>query len=252
MSDWSVRSGVAVSPSRNEGCEVRQQPPVGAGSGMVEFVDDDVVEVLRREPLQMFGLGQRLHRGAQHVDIGIAAAAGVVAHALLRQDADEGGRRLAQDLFAVRDEQDASRAHAHGVEGCQPGLAQAGGQHHQAAPVAAFAAGRQCRQRFVLDLRGLGRRLLLMAAGRDRSRGRKPPLLVGLDPGIGQRHGLRVAEQLVETMAGFEKAGIAGVDDPVVPLQPVLQRLPADVAGADERGSRREQLPAPAWRRCRP
>jgi len=69
-----------------------------------------------------------------------------------------------------------------------------------------------------------------MAAGRDRSRGRKPPLLIGLDPGIGQRHGLRVTEQLVETLAGFEEAGVIGVDDPVVPLQPVLQRLPADVA----------------------
>jgi hypothetical protein len=30
---------------------VRQQPAVGGGSGVVEFIDDDVVEVLRREPL---------------------------------------------------------------------------------------------------------------------------------------------------------------------------------------------------------
>jgi hypothetical protein len=33
---------------------------------------------------------------------------------------------------------DAARAHAHSIEGRQPGLAQAGGQHHQAAPVSAW------------------------------------------------------------------------------------------------------------------
>ena len=142
----------------------------------------------------------------------------------------------------MRDEQDAPRTHAHGVEGCQPGLAQAGGQHHQAAPVTNFTAGGQRRQRVVLDRRGLGRRLLLMAAWRDRSRGRLPPLFVGLDPGVRQRHRLRVAEQCLEALPRFQKTRVARIDDPVVPLQPVLQRLPADVAGADERGARHQHL----------
>ncbi len=70
----------------------------------MEFVDDDIVEMLWSETLQMLGFRQRLHRGAQDVDVGVAAAAGVVAHALAWQNTDEGGRRLAQDLFAVCDE----------------------------------------------------------------------------------------------------------------------------------------------------
>ena len=142
----------------------------------------------------------------------------------------------------MRDEQDAPRTHAHGVEGCQPGLAQACCQHHQAAPVAGFAAGGQRRQRVMLDRRGFGRCLLFVAARRDRSRGREPPLFVGLDPGVGQRHRLRVSEQFVEALPSFQKTRVSRVDDPVVPLQPVLQRLPADVAGADERGARHQHL----------
>lgn len=79
----------------------------------MEFIDDDVVEVLRPEPLQVLGLGQRLHRGAQDIDVGITAAPRVVANALAGQDADEGRRSLGEDLLPMRDEQNAS-----GTDGC--------------------------------------------------------------------------------------------------------------------------------------
>jgi hypothetical protein len=47
-----------------------------------------------------------------------------------------------------------------------------------------------------------------------------------------------VPEEFFETVARFEEARVTGIDHPIVPLQSVLQRLAADVAGADECGAR--------------
>jgi hypothetical protein len=147
MSDWSVRSGVAVSPSRNAGREVsRAAAGRSAGGGVVKFVDHQVVEVLRREALQMHGARQRLHRRAEHVDIGCRGCGRCSSPRDLRgRMRTKVCRRLAEDLLPVRNEQDAARTHVHGIEGGQPGLAQARGEHHEAAPEALGArVGERC------------------------------------------------------------------------------------------------------------
>ena len=178
MSDWSVRSGVAVRPSRNCGREVRQQPPIGGGGGVVELVDHDVVEVLRREPLRCAAC-PRVCTEAQRRSTWVSR---ICAHVETQPergpDAKKGLRSLNQDLFAVGDEQHPARPHLLGVEGGQIGLAQAGGHDHQAAPVSGRPCCRQRGQRLDLDGRGLGRRLVLVAARATARGGGTPALLV--------------------------------------------------------------------------
>jgi hypothetical protein len=52
-----------------------------------------------------------------------------------------------------------------GVEGREPGLAEAGGEHDQAAPVAVAPGGFECGEGFGLDRRGFWWRLGFLAAG---------------------------------------------------------------------------------------
>lgn len=61
------------------------------------------------------------------------------------------------------------------------------------------------------------------------------PPLIGVDPRIAQRDATRVFEQFIETPAGLQIAIVTGVIDSIVPLQSLLQRLPADIAGANKR-----------------
>jgi hypothetical protein len=231
----AVRGG--GEPEQEARLEVAEQAPVGGRGGVVEFVDHDVIEVVRREALEVGALAQCLHRRAEHVDLGVADCAHVEADAGLGADAREGVRGLAQDLLAVGDEQHASGAHVFGVEGREPGLAETGGEHDEAAPVAFESGGVECGEGLGLDRRRFRRRFGFLASGGDRARRRGAALFVGVDPVVGERDGARVAEDLLEPGARFEEAVVAGVLDAVVPLQPVGERLAADVAGADEGGA---------------
>jgi hypothetical protein len=136
--------------------EVAEQAPVGGCGGVVEFVDHDVIEVVRREAPQVRALAERLHRRAEHVDLRVARLAHVEADPSLGADACEGTGGLAQDLFAVGDEQHALAAHVFGVEGGEPGLAETGGEHDEAAPVAVAPGGSECGEGFGLDRVGSG------------------------------------------------------------------------------------------------
>ena len=44
--------------------EMSEQAALGRGCGVVEFVDDDVIEMLRREALEVRVAAECLHRGA--------------------------------------------------------------------------------------------------------------------------------------------------------------------------------------------
>jgi hypothetical protein len=64
--------------------------------------------------------------------VGVAALAGVEAEACFGPDRAEGVSRLIQDLLAMGHEEDAAILGAVGVEGAKPGLAEAGGEDHEA------------------------------------------------------------------------------------------------------------------------
>lgn len=127
-----------------------------------------------------------------------------------------------QDFLAVRDEQHPFGAALPGVEGGEPGLAEAGGQHHQAPLIALGARIDERLQGLALDRSGNGRRLDFLLYPDGRQRGRLlAPGFVGVDPRVGQRLATRLGEQRLETEAGVEKTIVAGIIDAVVPLQAI-------------------------------
>ena len=60
--------------------EMRQQAPIGRCRRMVEFIDDDVVEMRRRKPVEMGGASECLDRGEQQIGLNVAAATVVKAN----------------------------------------------------------------------------------------------------------------------------------------------------------------------------
>ena len=207
---------------------MRQQALVGGCSRVVEFVHHDVIEMLWRKAFQVRRFAQRLHRCAQHVHIAIAAAPGVVTHALAGQDADEGGRRLAQNFFTMRHKQNAPSPHAHRIKSSQPRLAETCRQNHQAASITAFAGVGQRCQGFLLNVMGQWWCLLFVAAGGHRACGRQAPLFIGLDPAVGQGHGFGVRKEFFKPFACFQITGVLRKHHAVVPLQPIAQGFTAD------------------------
>ena len=81
-----------------------EQPAIRRGGGMVEFVDDDDIEVVRREMFQPRSV-QALNGGKDVLETAWPLAAnpqlteGVIAERLAK-----GGLRLREDLFAMGDE----------------------------------------------------------------------------------------------------------------------------------------------------
>ena len=116
--------------------EVGDQLAVGRRGGVVELVDDDVVERVWREPLQVLAPAQRLDRGEHDLGVRVLDLAGVVAKPRLRADAAEGVERLVEDLLAVGDEQHAAELRPAGVERREPGLAETSRQDDQPGLVA--------------------------------------------------------------------------------------------------------------------
>ena len=66
---------------------MRQQAAIGAGGGMMKFVDDDVIEMLRREALDVLGARQCLNRRAKHIGFRIAVFSHVKADSAVRSNA---------------------------------------------------------------------------------------------------------------------------------------------------------------------
>ena len=135
--------------------EVVDEAPVGRGRGVVELVDDDVVEGVAREALEVGDAAEGLDRGEEDVGVRVPLLAHVEAQAGLGPDPAEGVPRLVEDLLAVRDEEDPAELGAVGVEGAEPGLAEAGGEDDEAGGVALLSRLFEGFERLLLD--GVGR-----------------------------------------------------------------------------------------------
>jgi hypothetical protein len=123
------------------------------------------------------------------------------------------------------------------VEGGEPGLAEAGGEHDEGASASLLACLREGEQRLLLELVGWGRRVEELGVGVARWQGAgglAHALGVGVDPRLGQLDRGRP-----EGVDGVVDAGVGsrvdGSLDPEVPLDAGLERGAREVAAADER-----------------
>ncbi len=178
------------------GLEPGQELPIGAGRRVMELVHHHVVEAVLGELLEVGHLAQGLDRGEDQVRLEVLSRAGVEPHARLRSQAAEGAQGLAQDLLAMGHEEHPLEGRR--VEGGQPGLARAGGHHHQAGPVAFLPGPVQGLQGPALDRVGLRRWFdgFQLDGGRPPpGQGQSPPPAIGLDPGLRQGAGVGVVEE---------------------------------------------------------
>ncbi|PZX36744.1 hypothetical protein LY56_03393 [Roseinatronobacter thiooxidans] len=167
---------------------------------MVEFVDADVIEGVRREAAQVADPPDGLDRGEKDVGAFVLLCAIEAAEPGLGPDPAERGHRLGQDLIPMGHEQHLGEGTA--VEGGQPGLAQPCGQHDQTCPVPGGARGGQRRQCSALDrvrFWRLGRGLVhddpLCQIGQGRA---LPPGGIDGDPVLGQRAGLGMGPAIIK------------------------------------------------------
>ena len=96
--------------------EVLEQAPVHWCSGVVEFIDDEVIKMRCDELLQMLDAAQGLDRSAEDVDFAVALATGIKTDAGLRADAQEGCCCLRQNFLTMGNKQDASGLRLPGIE----------------------------------------------------------------------------------------------------------------------------------------
>jgi len=210
------------------GFEVVDEASVGGGGGVVKFVDHDVIEVLSGELLVVFGFAQGLHRGEEDVGIIAFLLPRVKSEACVGPDAAIGAHGLAQDLFSMGHEEDA-------VEGGEPGLAQPGGQDHQARFVAPFAGLVEGSERFLLDGVRAGDLFGGFDVGRGAEQGlsrRLAPLSVVGQGGVVERDGVGVVEEGFEGLAHLLQLRARAGCDAVVPLHPGADGRAAEVGAA--------------------
>ena len=124
--------GCGGQPQQELWLEVGDQLPVGGGSRVVEFVDDDVVEGVWGEPLEMFSPAESLDGRKHDVGVWVLRVAGVMAKTGLRSNAPEGVESLVQDLLAVGNEEHTAILGTVGIESREPCLSETRCQDHQA------------------------------------------------------------------------------------------------------------------------
>jgi hypothetical protein len=120
------------------GIESVEEAAIRRGVGVVDFVDDDVVEALGGDASEVVGVGQFLDRADHDGPVrphefarAPPTCAGWPAATRRRR---KKVRRLSEELLSVREKEDAPRRAcaacvAGDVEGGEPGLAEAGGEH---------------------------------------------------------------------------------------------------------------------------
>jgi hypothetical protein len=222
-----MRSGAAVSPSRNPGLEVADHPAVTAGGGVMELIDHDVAEPAGRKPVQISG--ERLDAGEQHPGIRLPLPAVVQAEVRIRLDAAEHIEGLAQNLLTVRDEQHAAELRPGGVERGEPRLSEPGRHHDQATAKALQPGLLQGRQRLPLHGPRGGRRGRRFGHHTCGVHGRRPAPAVVRKQAAGERLAARVGPQPSE--GGQQGRGPAGADGP---LDAARDTRCAEVAAAHE------------------
>ena len=115
------RFGVAVKAEQKGRLEVVDHASVASGGGVMELVNDDVVESVAREADPVSG--QRLDAGEQHSGVGLLRAAVIEAEFRVWLHAREDLEGLPQDLLAMRDEKHAAELRPSRVKSGKPGLA---------------------------------------------------------------------------------------------------------------------------------
>ena len=129
---------------QHPGLEGFQRLRIGIGSGMMGFVDDDIIIIIRRQPLPQRLRIQCLHGNEEIIQVFRLMAAypqfpevGVLQYALI------GGQALLQDFFPVSDEQQPIARLGMGlsptaiVQRRDHRFARAGGGYHQVAVIPA-------------------------------------------------------------------------------------------------------------------
>ena len=213
--------------------------PVRAGGGVVELVDDDVVEGVRTEVSEVGFFSESLDRGEEDVRTRVFLRTCVEAEGGFGSDPAECIEGLAQNLLAVGDEEYAFGAEAVGVECGEPGLSESGGEHDESGGVSFGAGLFEGFEGFLLDRVGPGDGA--WGLGRDAHGSLSFGGAAGTiarDPIRCQRGCLGMREQALELPDdGFESGVlspvVAGGDDAVVPLDGVGECRVAEVRASD-------------------
>ncbi len=215
------------------GREMLDQLLIGAGGGVVEFINHDVVEMVPVELAQVTDAAQRLDRGEEDFRIRLFLGARVAAELGLGAHLAKGRHRLGQNFVAMGNEEDAARLGTDRVEGGQPGLSQSGGQHDKPGAVAVRSALRERRQCLLLDRVRLWRRAFLGddAGGELGHRPRPAAFRIGIDPGGRQRLDLRACQQVLKGRSDAVRC-ILGMQ---VPFHAIGQRRLGQVRATDNR-----------------
>jgi hypothetical protein len=125
---------------------------IRGGVGVVDSVDDDVVEALGGDASEVLGAGEFLDRSDHHGSVGLHEVACAPAHlcglARCHEEAPEGALGLGKELLSVGEEEDARPLACAGciagnVEGGEPGLAEADGEDDEGASASLLACLRE-------------------------------------------------------------------------------------------------------------
>ena len=201
---------------QERGVEVLDDPPVRLRGGVVELVDDDVVELPGIELAQTTAQG--LHRCEDNVGVRLLLLAVVEAELCIWPDSTKHIAALTEDLLAMGHEQRAANRRTTRIEGGQPGLAETGRHHDQTCPKPLEPGSLECIEG--LDL-NRGRRDRLagrfdLDADRDRFHGAvgdRSPSPVGAKQIVGEDASTGIGPGLIE--AGLEGADIIGREVPL-------------------------------------
>ena len=203
---------------------------VGLSGGVVELVDDDVVEGLGVHVVE--ALGERLDAGQHDLGFEVEAWALDQTDAGVGADAPEHLTGLVEDLISVGDEQHAGEFGPSAVEAGQPRLPQTGGHDYQARAEAGLTGGGQGVERLALHLRGCHGLRRRGDGGQFPAEGARGFQVV-VDEGLVEGFTAFVEPQLLERTAhGGEGRGVADGDGP---LDAGAQPGSAEVGTADER-----------------
>ncbi len=245
----SPRSGVAVSPSSSRGRRCSRSRRYVARLGVVELVDDDDVEGIRRDVRHAVD-GQRLHAGEDVPPALRPRAADVqLAEVRVGEHFAIGAERLLEDLPAVRDEQ--QRRAFVGRPLAQPPVVQRGdhrlagagrGDDQVAMPVVHRRARRRALQHLLLvGVRAAPRARtgeIVTRRGRCARTPRRGRRRAGRGRGRGRRlEARRRSSRCRMSPRNFSsRAGRRDARQPDVPLHAVEQRRAREVRRTDVAG----------------
>ena len=169
------------------GGESLEDAAIGRRLRVVELVDDDVVEVIRRESFEVLLSRQCLHGREEDCCVCVALLPHVAAERGAGSDASERGESLFEDLLAMSDEEHSLEALR--IEGAEPRLAEARREHDEACPITLFASGIERSKRFLLDAVWLGRRRNFRLDARQSRRVGASALAIRFNPRLRQFDG---------------------------------------------------------------